>query len=106
MAGISTKASNLDECVNEALDHALNLRTAWGKSDYKEKQRMQFLVFPEGLFYSKKEDTVRTNRINSVFACIAQLSQELAKNKCGIPLLNMEYADLVAPRGIEPPFKV
>jgi len=33
----------------------------------EEKQKLQYLVFPEGTEYSKEMDAVRTERINALF---------------------------------------
>ncbi len=38
---------------------------------YIAKQRIRFLLFPEGITYNKKTDECRTPRINSVFAYVA-----------------------------------
>jgi hypothetical protein len=63
--------------------------------DYLKKQQIQFLLFPEGITYSKKNDGCRTTRVNSVFAHIAGLAQVLRHKKSGIPELNLDYAALV-----------
>jgi hypothetical protein len=39
-------------------------------ADFDRKQKLQTLVFPSGITYSKKNGTVQTDRINSLFACI------------------------------------
>jgi len=54
-------------------------------SDYHEKQRLQYLVFPEEILYSKKNDEVLTTRINMLFGQIALRSRTLRKNKKGKP---------------------
>lgn len=56
--------------------------------------------------YNKKTDTVRTDKINSVFLCIARHQKDLEHKKSGILFLNFEYSALVAPLGIEPRSKV
>ncbi|MEO6523808.1 MAG: hypothetical protein ABIN91_19145 [Mucilaginibacter sp.] len=98
----SGRVSNLEKCVETAVQFAAELPLRWQKADYCTKQRIQFLLFPEGIRFSKKTDTCRTTRINSVFALLALLAQDLAQQKSGIPELNLDYAALVARRGIEP----
>lgn len=88
----SKKVSNLDECINLAVDFASNMRKNWVLGDYLTKQHIQTLLFPDGIFYSKKTDGCRTTRINSVFAYIAHFKQLITKQKRGIPELNLNYA--------------
>ena len=57
------------------------LRQLWVSSDYHEKQRLQYLVFPEGTMYNKQKDEVLTTRINSIFGQIALLSMTSGKAK-------------------------
>jgi site-specific DNA recombinase len=100
------KVSNLDKCVELAMDFAANLRQNWLFADYLTKQKIQLLLFPEGISYNKKTDTCRTFRINSVFAYIAHFKQVITNKKRGIPEFNLDYASfagLVAGSRIELP---
>ena len=45
------------------------------------KQAWQYLIFPEGILYNKEKDTVRTNKINLLFASISGLARVLTENK-------------------------
>ncbi|MBM3418253.1 MAG: hypothetical protein FJY17_04950 [Bacteroidetes bacterium] len=78
-------SSNLELAVEKGLKYAQNLRHLWVSLDYHEKQRLQYLVFPEGMLYSKKNDEVLTTRINTLFGQIALLSRNSGKNKKGKP---------------------
>ena len=49
--------------------------TIWNISDYSEKQRLQYLVFPKGMTYDRLNDTVLTSEVNSIFARIAYLTK-------------------------------
>ncbi|HZY40333.1 MAG TPA: recombinase family protein [Mucilaginibacter sp.] len=105
LAKASNKVSNLDECIDLAVNFALNLPKKWLSADYSTKQRLQFLVFPEGISYSRETDRCRTTRINSVFSYIAYLKQVMLKQESGIPELNLDYTALsrsVAGAGLEP----
>lgn len=102
---LSRQVSNLDESIGFAINFALELPLKWLSADYRTKQRIQFLLFPEGLTYSKKTDECRTPRINSVFLYIAYFQQLITKKERGIPELGLDYASfstLVVRRGIEP----
>ncbi|MEO7211804.1 recombinase family protein [Mucilaginibacter sp.] len=95
--------SNLDSCINTAMDLAINLPKKWLAGDYCTKQRLQNLIFPEGISYNRETDQCRTPRINSMFLYLAYLKQVTLKTKRGIPALELNYASLalsVARRGI------
>lgn len=96
--------SNLDQCVDAALDFAVNLPKKWLSADYNIKQRLQNLLFPEGISYDRETDQCRTSRINSVFLYLAYLKQVTLKMQRGIPALQLDYTSLacsVAPTRIE-----
>jgi site-specific DNA recombinase len=95
----STKVSNLADCVNTAVDFALNLPKKWLSADYHTKQRLQFLLFPDGIWYDRETDRCRTSRINYVFSYIAYLKQLMIKKQRGIPELNLDYASLAVSVG-------
>ena len=95
-------SSNLEKALEKGLLYAQNLRQLWVSSDYNEKQRLQYLVFPEGMMYDKQKDVVLTTRVNSLFGEIALLSSGSDKNKKGNPLKDCLVRSKVARRGIEP----
>ncbi|MFA6945566.1 MAG: hypothetical protein WC220_06640 [Pedobacter sp.] len=90
----SNRVPNLEECVEKAINFSSKLPSKWTTADYTTKQQIQFLFFPEGIRYNKKIDKCRTTRVNSVFAYIAHLKQDLSQQKRGIPELNLDYASL------------
>ena len=51
---------------------------------------------PDGIYYDRKNDAVRTENINPLFLWMAQQAQVLSNKKSGIPELNLSYAALVA----------
>ena len=99
-------SSNLEKAVEKGLVITQNLRQLWVSSDYHEKQRLQYLVFPEGMMYNKKTDEVLTTRVNSLFGEIALLSKSSVKNKKGDLSHDHLFGSQVVPTGIEPVSKV
>jgi len=99
-------SSNLEKAVEKGLVIAQNLRQLWVSSDYHEKLRLQYLVFPEGMMYNKQTDEVLTSRVNSLFGEIALLSKSSAKNKKGDLSHDHLFGSRVVPTGIEPVSKV
>ncbi len=94
--------SNQEEAVDLALDYAVNLSKMWHSGDYMKRQRLQYFLFPEGLRYNKKNDTVRTEGFNPTFLWVARQQQDVAQNKSGIAILGMDYPTLVGDTGFEP----
>ena len=74
----------------------------WVSSDYSDKQRLQYLIYPDGILYNKENNTVRTPRVNSLFTAISYLSYISAENKNGQPTQIDQNSRWVASSGIEP----
>jgi len=53
---LSRQVSNLDEGVGTAIKFTLELPLKWVSADYNTRKRIQYLLFPEGIRYSKKTD--------------------------------------------------
>ena len=105
MKGTGEK-SNLSHAIAIALDLGSKLAFKWRKGTYQVKQKIQYLLFPGGLSYSKLHDKCRTGRINFVFLYLAYIQQVIGNKKSGIPELSLDFAafaDLVAGSRIELP---
>jgi hypothetical protein len=57
----------------------------WVSSDYSDKQRLQYLIYPDGILYDKENNTLRTPIVNNLFTAISYLSYISAENKNGQP---------------------
>lgn len=101
LAKCSKGVSNPEECVDFALHYALKLPSLWASAGYTEQQRLQFLVFPKGVFYNKQKDECRTEEVNGVFDYIADRAKVLADYKSRNPKKNLDDAAWVAPPRIE-----
>lgn len=74
-------SSNLEKIIEKGLEIAENISQFWASGDFNERQKLQSLVFPEGIIYSKKKDRVRTPRVNCFFAEIPYAVSLLSENK-------------------------
>ncbi len=74
-------ASNPEKAIELALHLATKLNTLWDSIDYLQKQKLQNLVFPDGMNYNRKTDQCRTLRVNEAFLSIAELARVLDKIK-------------------------
>lgn len=94
--------SNLEKYLSRSLDFLVEFPSLWASSGYKEKQELQQTIFPEGIFYSKKNRETRTTKINSVFALIARQKGLVEERETGISEVIFRNSGLVVQKGIEP----
>ena len=98
----TTGISNHREMLKKAVEFCRNLRTVWLKGSIKIKEKLQKLLFPEGLAYDREVEAFRTDKINSVIALIARLSGDSAIMQKGLTPF-FESKSLLADRtGTEP----
>jgi site-specific DNA recombinase len=95
-------SANLGKAVGKCLEMAQNLESAWVSADYQNKQRLQYLIFPEGMYYNKKINRVRTPKINALFESIPIAARVLIDKKKGNFEKNCLYLLSVPRTGIEP----
>ena len=81
-------SSNFEKAVEKCLEIAQNISSAWLSAGFENKQRLQKLVYPEGIRYNKEEGVVRISKINSLFSEIAPLARVVADIKKGNSLQN------------------
>jgi site-specific DNA recombinase len=102
LAKTGTRVSNLEEYIEVAFRVIPKLAPEWHSADYCDRQEIQFLLFPEGMFYDKKKDQCRTPKVNELFRYTAykqRLSEENKKGNCdGMS----QFPHLVARSGVEP----
>lgn len=94
--------SSREKFLKEAVQIASNLAVLWENGDYKDRQRVQKLVFPEGISYNRQKDNCRTHRVNSIFLLIHQLGTILTQKAKGQIGSETNLSLLVVRAGIEP----
>lgn len=94
------QVSNLQNCIHKAITLSSKLNTAWHSADFTYKQKLQYLVFPEGMYYDKKTNECRTTRVNSVFEAMAELASVLEDGKKENPDDKSGFSPSVEPRGV------
>ena len=102
LSRIGKKVSNLDQYIESAIEFSSKLSTVWHSSDYARKQLLQFLVFPDGIYYNRKSDECRTRKVNSFFLCMSSLKRVLEEKEKREPQSELYVPSLVARTGIEP----
>jgi ABC-type phosphate transport system auxiliary subunit len=83
-ASCKNQLSNLEKAVDKCMRIVLDLPSMWRNSTYIRKQRIQNLLFPDGINYSRKNDDYRTLKINLLFFVIPYLTRIVVSKKMGI----------------------
>ena len=52
----TNQLSNLEKSIDNLIKITLDLPSLWRKANFRRKQRIQNLVFPEGIHYNRKND--------------------------------------------------
>jgi hypothetical protein len=78
---------DIEAAINYATHFMTDLARQWNDYSLEQKQRFQQMVFPEGITYEKNSGC-RTNSLSVIYELLSE-SQ-------------IQNANLVAPRGIEP----
>ena len=74
-------SSNLKKMTDFAVHICRNPFLLWDSSDLNSKRLFQNLLFPDGIYYNRELDLVRTTRINSFFSSIPDLAKVLGREK-------------------------
>ena len=77
--------SNIEKSLKKATNMLSNLNNMWELAPFYEKQRMQNILFPEGILFNKEKNHYRTLRVNSALHQIALVSRVLGDKKQKIP---------------------
>ena len=75
--------SNLKKSIEKGLALACKLSAVWTSSPVSTKEKLQKLIFPEGIIYSKKNEGFRTEKVNSFFSLVAGAASDTAEKKKG-----------------------
>ena len=71
------EVSNLEKAIEKAIEFAEKLPSLWDLSDYEGKQKLQFLVFPEGIHYTTQKGWCLTPKINTLLLQITRQARIL-----------------------------
>ena len=96
------RVSNLEEYIDTAFRASSKLATEWGLADYNDRQTLQYLVFPDGIYYNRKKDECRTPKYNFTFSYFARLARNSGEKEKRELQFELHVPSLVARTGIEP----
>jgi site-specific DNA recombinase len=86
---------NLKKAIQKCLSLASELVTRWTHGDFNGKQKLQYLIFPDGMTYDKEKGIVQTTRINGIFFKIPRQQRILEGNKKGNLMKDCLKSDFV-----------
>ncbi len=98
----SFNLSNLENAIDNALGHAVELPKMWTYGDLEEKRKVQRMVFPRGIRYNRELDHYRTFEVNPIFYDIARIQRDTGGHKKRTNSKNMNLSSSVAGTGLEP----
>lgn len=97
-----SKLSNHSEYIDKVIQVVRNISKYWGSGDFNTKDRIQKVVFPEGLVIDPENRTYLTNNINTIFHLTNCISEGKDVNIKKLPTNNDEESYQVAGTGLEP----
>ena len=80
---LTPQISNLKKSIEEGVTFSTKLAPLWTSSPVSKKEKLQKLLFPEGIIYSKKNEAFRTEKVNTFFALVAYAARFSGENKKG-----------------------
>ncbi len=95
-------SSNLKKVTDLAVKIFRNPFLLWDSGDLSSKRIFQNLLFPEGFYYNRQFDLVRTSRINTFFSRIPELARVLNGQKNGDSIKIDKIPAWVTLPGFEP----
>ena len=84
--------SKQEEMVDKIVELAQNLPKLWEQSNYYNKQKLQYLVFPKGMEYDRKNDVCRSEEVNPLFLYIADIARLSEKGQQNTVNKNLNYS--------------
>ncbi len=102
LATTTIKVSNLEKCTEKVVTLSSKLATVWHCGDFKDRQNLQNLLFPDGMTYNRKNDECRTPRVNEVFGYVADQTRDLAEGRRGYTPSFSNYSAWVMVSPAEP----
>ena len=103
IADLENKLSNHDEFIEKAIEVCENISKHWEFGDSENRQRIQKVVFPDGLVVVPENRAYLTNNMNQVFKLISRLSSVSEDDKKEKASNNADLSLSVARRRLELP---
>ena len=99
----SKNLSNMEQFIDKAIAISCKLGSLWSNENYSTRQRLQKLIFPNGVLFDKEIDGYRTENENEVFSLFRRFTEncDLMKTKATTEYLRL--SPFVGMRRLERP---
>ena len=67
--------SNMMKYINQTIEMSCKLGSLWNDSNFVDRQKVQNLVFPSGIYFDKEKDDYRTENENEVFKIFRRFTE-------------------------------
>jgi site-specific DNA recombinase len=105
LEGSSITSSNMAEYLYEAMSFSSKLSTVWSSGDITLKEDLQKLIYPEGIYYDRKNGVFRTEKKNFIFSLIEAHSESSKENRKGENSLIDRLSPSAEREGFEPSYR-
>ncbi len=95
-------SSNYTDYFSFALQISSKLTSIWTSGGIPVKEKVQEIIFPEGVVYNRKNQTFRTTKTNEVFSLIADVNTVSGDVKNGLVNKIVDQSIQVGKTGFEP----
>ncbi len=102
IADLENKLFNRDVFIDKAMNVCENLSKYWVCGTSENKQRIQKMLFPEGLYIIPEKRTYLTQNMNQVFQLIPLFTGVSQGRKTKKVTISDDFLFLVAGTGLEP----
>jgi site-specific DNA recombinase len=83
LAKCNGNVSNFEKYIDNALTLSTKLPQVWISSPIAVREKLQKLIFPDGIYYNKEKMAFRTEKVNSIFEAIASAESITGGNEKG-----------------------
>jgi DNA invertase Pin-like site-specific DNA recombinase len=101
ISNLDIENSNLKTYFEWGMTISTKLATTWHSSDVPTKEKLQKLIFPEGVTYNREKEQFLTSKVNLVFAPIAALNSITGGDKQKQDGITTVLSNWVGPAGFE-----
>ena len=102
LAEAEENLSNQKKYIDRVIAMSSKLGDLWRDGDFRQRQKLQNLIYPEGLFYDKEINSYRTTFVNPVLSIFRRFTSNCEKGKEKADLELLPNLPLVEYSGLEP----
>ena len=96
--------SNIQNYVKLAVKLVSKLHKMWELGTYSIKEKLQYILFPEGIVFDCQNNVYRTGRVNELLVLLRYLSDSYGQKERRQSTLKVGLSPFVVGTGIEPVF--